>query len=63
MDMVKMVFGSRRNQRFENRISTWASTEERIDRIHRLNRAVLGGDQEALAKLEELYDEIERSAD
>lgn len=62
MDMVKMVFGSRRNQRFEYRISKWACTEERIDTIHRLNRAVLGGDQEALVKLEELYDEIERSA-
>jgi hypothetical protein len=58
-DMVRMTYGSRRNQHFENKISGWARTEERINTIHRLNRAALAGDQEALAKLEELYNQIE----
>jgi hypothetical protein len=58
-DMVRMTYGSRRNQHFEDRISGWARTEERINTIHRLNRAAIAGDQEALAKLEELYNQIE----
>lgn len=60
-DMVRMTYGSRRNQNFENKISGWARTEERVNTIHRLNRAALGGDSEALAKLEELYNQIEQS--
>ncbi|GAM34039.1 hypothetical protein TCE0_015r01368, partial [Talaromyces pinophilus] len=58
-DMLRMTYGSKRNQRFENKISEWARTEERINSIHQLNRAALAGDQEALAKLEELYNQIE----
>lgn len=58
-DMVRMTYGSKRHQQFENKISGWARTEERINTIHQLNRAALAGDQEALAKLEELYDQIE----
>lgn len=60
-DMVRMTYGSRRNQQFENKISGWARTEDRINTIHRLNRAALAGDQEALAQLEELYNQIEAS--
>lgn len=64
-DMVRMTYGSKRNQNFENKIRGWARTDERINTIHQLNRAALAGDQEALAKLEELYNQIEanQSAD
>ncbi|EED23580.1 conserved hypothetical protein [Talaromyces stipitatus ATCC 10500] len=62
-DMVRMTYGSRRNQQFEDRISKWAHTEERVNMIHQLNRAALGGDSEALNKLEELYTQIEQTPD
>lgn len=58
-DMMRMVYGTRRGQNFEDRVRKWANTEERWDMIHQLNRAALGGDQNAIAKLEDLYDLIE----
>ena len=61
-DMVQMTFGARRGKHLEDNIGRWVNSEERLGMIHQLNRAALGGDQNALAKLEELYSEIEADA-
>lgn len=62
-DMVQMTFGTKRGKSFEEKISRWAHSEDRVNLIHQLNRAALGGDPNAIAKLEELYTSIESGAD
>jgi hypothetical protein len=58
-----MVLNRKRGQRFDDKVTRWAQTEERLNMIHQLNRDALTGDVNAIKKLEELYDLIDRGAD
>lgn len=58
-----MVLNRKRGRRFDDKVTRWAQTEERLNMIHQLNRDALTGDVNASKKLEELYDMIDRGAD
>ncbi|CRG84638.1 hypothetical protein PISL3812_01895 [Talaromyces islandicus] len=58
-----MVLNRKRGQRFDDKVTRWAQTEERLNMIHQLNRDALTGDVNATKKLEELYDMIDRGVD
>jgi hypothetical protein len=58
-----MVLSKKRGRRFDDKVTRWAQTEERLNMIHQLNRDAITGDVNAVKKLEELYDMIDRAAD
>lgn len=58
-DVVPTVFSARRGQNFQDRLRGWARTEERLAEVQRLTRDALEGDTDAIARLEEIYAEIE----
>jgi hypothetical protein len=61
-DMVRTAYSIRRGQNFEDRLRGWARTEERLARIHRLNREAMDGNPNAIRELEEIYAEVEVAA-
>ncbi|KAH8704734.1 hypothetical protein BGW36DRAFT_284367 [Talaromyces proteolyticus] len=61
-DMLQLVFSAKRGKQFEEKLAAWASTEERLDTLYRLNRNAIGGDLDAIKELEELYNRIESGA-
>jgi hypothetical protein len=58
-----MVLSKKRGRRFDDKVTRWAQTDERLNMIHQLNRDAITGDVNAVRKLEELYDVIDRAAD
>lgn len=56
-----MVLSRKRGGRFDDKVTRWAQTEERLNMIHQLNRDALTGDVNAVKKLEDLYDTIDRA--
>lgn len=58
-----MLLSKKRGRRFDEKVTRWAQTEERLNTIHQLNRDALTGDHNAVKKLEELYDQIDHAAD
>lgn len=61
-DMVRTAYSIRRGQNFEDRLRGWARTEERLARIHRLNREAMDGNPNAIRELEEIYAQVEAAA-
>ncbi|KAE8144255.1 hypothetical protein BDV25DRAFT_167260 [Aspergillus avenaceus] len=57
-DTVRTVFSLKRTQNLEERLRGWARTEEQLAEIQRLNGAALQGNPEAIAELENLYDQL-----
>ncbi|KAB8230575.1 TFIIIC subunit 6 family protein [Aspergillus alliaceus] len=57
-DTVRTVFSLKRAQNLEERLRGWARTEEQLAQIQQLNDAALQGHPDAIAELENIYNQL-----
>jgi hypothetical protein len=57
-DTVRTVFSLKRAQNLDDRLRGWARTEEQLTEIQKLNDAALQGNSDAIAELENLYNQL-----
>ncbi|KAE8350246.1 hypothetical protein BDV28DRAFT_139498 [Aspergillus coremiiformis] len=57
-DTIRTVFSLKRAQNLEERLRGWARTEEQLAEIQHLNDAALQGNPEAIAELENIYNQL-----
>ncbi|KAE8132517.1 hypothetical protein BDV38DRAFT_208545 [Aspergillus pseudotamarii] len=57
-DTVRTVFSLKRAQNLEERLRGWARTEEQLAEIQQLNNAALQGNSDAIAELENIYNQL-----
>ncbi|KAE8375778.1 hypothetical protein BDV26DRAFT_294690 [Aspergillus bertholletiae] len=57
-DTVRTVFSLKRAQNLEERLRGWARTEEQLAEIQQLNDAALQGNSDAIAELENIYNQL-----
>ncbi|OGM46257.1 hypothetical protein ABOM_005348 [Aspergillus bombycis] len=58
IDTVRTVFSLKRAQNLEERLRGWARTEEQLAEIQQLNDAALQGNSDAIAELENIYNQL-----